>query len=200
AEVHGAEAEPADAEAGAAEADVGHVRALSTAVVSEQQAPYGAGLAMLPKLTDRAYCLAAVVLAAAVFGSITANYFHADDFNHLQSIANYPTLRWICQPKAGHLYMVRNALFSLSYAVFGAEPAAFFWSVLLTHLVNVGLLFAVINQLTQSKRLAFVGATAWGISPVNEGTLGWYSVYGQVIAATFVLVVLLRLARRFADG
>src|SRR5262249_1142476 len=41
--------------------------------------------------------------------------------------------------------------------------------------------------------LAAIGAAAWGTCPSASGTLGWYSVYGQVAATTCILLLLLRL-------
>src|SRR5205085_725681 len=33
------------------------------------------------------------------------------------------------------------------------------------------------------------GAALWGTSPLNGGTLGWYSVYGQVLVVTAALLI-----------
>ena len=43
-------------------------------------------------------------------------------------------------------------------------------------------------------------AALWGIAPANAGTLGWYSVYGQVLAATLLLIVLVQLAGHARAG
>src|SRR5262249_62288224 len=70
------------------------------------------------------------------------------------------------------------------------QPEPYFWIVLLTHLLNVWLLFRVLRNVTGSLALGCFGATLWGTSPAQVGTLGWYSVYGQVLVATVLLVVL----------
>jgi hypothetical protein len=40
----------------------------------------------------------------------------------------------------GHLYVVRNAIFYLLFQAFGPAPPGYFWTVLLTHLLNAALL------------------------------------------------------------
>jgi hypothetical protein len=42
--------------------------------------------------------------------------------------------------------------------------------------------------------LAVLAAAVWGINPINEGALGWYAVYGQVLATTCILIILVRFA------
>src|SRR5262249_61923357 len=48
--------------------------------------------------------------------------------------------------------------------------------------------------------LGWFGARLWGICRLDAGTIGWYAVYGQVMVATILLVVLDRLARLAATG
>jgi hypothetical protein len=66
--------------------------------------------------------------------------------------------------------------------------------VLLTHLLNVGLLFLIIRGLT-STRLACFGAALWGAASVNEGALGWYQAYGVVLAVSAQLWIVHRLVQ-----
>jgi hypothetical protein len=131
-----------------------------------------------------------VFLAALVYYPITKAYFHVDDFVTLLSIVNDDFLRFLLRPFGGHNYLVRNLAFYGSYQVFGLRPELFLWTVLLTHLVNVWLLFRILRTLTASLTLACFGAALWGTCPIHVGTLGWYSVYGNVLAATVLLIVL----------
>ncbi|HJW68939.1 MAG TPA: hypothetical protein VJ829_06245 [Candidatus Binatia bacterium] len=137
-----------------------------------------------------------VLLAAAVYFPITRSYFFADDFVCLASIRNDGFLRFVLRPFGGHELIVRNLVFYGSARLFGLRADLFFWTVLLTHLLNVWLFFRVLRNLTASGMLASVGAAFWGTSPVLVGTLGWYSVYGQVLVATALLVVLDRVTSR----
>ena len=147
---------------------------------------------------DPALLVLALALAALAYAPIVRNFFNADDFFHLYHIVNKDRLEFLLNMHGGHLLMVRNALFILFFDVFGTDVAAYFWIVLATHLVNVALLFGIIRDLTGSARLACFGAALWGVLPVQEGTLGWYSVYGHAVAATCTFLVVSALARAAA--
>ena len=148
--------------------------------------------------------LAPLALSAFAFYPITQNFFHADDFLNLYEIANDDPLRFIFRMHGGHMLASSNAVFTLFFHLFDAAPAPYFWAALLTHLANVLLLFALVHRLTASRSLACFAAALWGTLPVNEGSLGWYSVFGHVLATTCSLAVLAALAqadaRRGAAG
>ncbi len=127
-----------------------------------------------------------------VFWPLTRVYFFADDFVAMLDIANRGFLRFVIEPFGGHLYVVRNAIFYVVYRLFGFDPHPYYWSALLTHLVNVWLFFRVARAFTDNPALACLGATVWGTCPLLGGALGWYSVYGQVLVGTILLVVLER--------
>ena len=135
-----------------------------------------------------------LVLTLLVYFPITRNYFYTDDFLQLFFIADLHPLDYLVLANAGHTCVARNAVFLLARHLLGWHPEYFFWSVLLTHLLNVGLLGYVIWQLTNSQRLACFGAALWGTCPLQEGALGWYSVYGHVMTATAMLVFLAHVA------
>jgi hypothetical protein len=141
-----------------------------------------------------------LVAAAVVWRSLLDNYFLSDDFLSLFDLVTLPLPHFFTQIFGGHLYIVRNVVFAAMYGAFGPEPRPWFWSVLLTHLLNVFLLHRVVLRVTGDRLLACLGATLWGTSPVLEGALGWYSVYGHVLLTTFVLVVLASLAGAVAAG
>jgi len=155
-----------------------------------------------PGRTVRWHPLALVPLALSgwVYYPITRVYFYADDLYHLSQIAGGGALAFILTPFSGHNYLVRNLVFLGSWHLFGLHPALWYGTVLLTHLLNVWLLFGVLGALTASVPLACLGATIWGTCPLSLGTVGWYSVYGHALTATVLLVVLDRLARLAAAG
>lgn len=128
-----------------------------------------------------------------MYWPITRAYFFADDFIHLVSIANDGFVRFVFRPYAGHNLAIRNLVFWASARLFGLRADLFFWTVLVTHLLNVWLLFRIVRNLTGGLVLACLAASLWGTSPVHLGTLGWYSVYGQVLVATILLLLLDRL-------
>jgi hypothetical protein len=142
----------------------------------------------------------AVLLAAWVYYPITKAYFSVDDFVTLLSIVNDEFLRFVLRPFGGHNLLARNLVFYGSYQLFGLRAELFLWSVLLTHLLNVWLVFRVLRNLTASLTLACFGAALWGTCPIHTGTLGWYAAYGHALVATILLVVLDRLTGLARSG
>ena len=155
-----------------------------------------------PTLAARLLASPAVPLAfaTAVYAPLLHNYFYLDDFFELYGVVNEPLLPFLLKPMSGHLLVVRNAVLALCYHVFGMDPRGYFALVLATHLFNVWLLFKVIRTLTGSAKLACLGSTLWGSTPVQEGTLGWYAVYGHVLATTALLLLLADLGRLSVRG
>jgi hypothetical protein len=133
--------------------------------------------------------------AAIAYLPITRGYFLSDDFIHLYRRVNDPFLVFVLHPAGGHVLMGWNLAIAATHALFGTEAAAYFWVVLLAHLVAVGLLFRTAVRLTASLWIAAVVALAWGTAPMQLGTLGWLSVSGQVLATVLLLAVLASMAR-----
>lgn len=136
-----------------------------------------------------------VALAAVVWFPLTRNYFHFDDFLDLYQLRNDDPAQYFLRMYGGHLLIARHAVTAALDGLFGPDPRPFFAVVLATHLTNTALLYALVLRLTGRWALALVAAAVWGTSPINEGALGWYAVYGQVAATTCILVVLAGLAR-----
>ena len=145
--------------------------------------------------------LVLVPLAATawVYHPITRVFFFADDFVHLTEIVNESLPVFLLSPFGGQSFPTRNLVFWASYQAFGADPVWFQWTVLLAHLANVWLLFGVLRTVTASALLACFGATLWGTSPLNVGSLGWYAAFGHVLVGTTLLLVL-RLVIRDSAG
>lgn len=147
------------------------------------------------RLAATALPLLPLGLTLLVYHSIIENYFFGDDLYNLYQIANGDLLTYLVTPYGDHLLVTRNFLFYLCHRFFGTEPQGYFWVVLATHLVNVALFFHVIRGFTGSLLLATFGASLWGAAPLHEGTLGWYSVFGNVVVASCMLWLLADLAR-----
>jgi len=141
-----------------------------------------------------AYAAVAALAALLATSPILRVYFHDDDFLHLFQIANFGPGEFITAPYSGHMYLVRNSVFLLTFRLFGMHAGVFLACALATHIANVLLLFGLVRRLTASAAIACLGALLFAVSPTNEGTLGWYSVYGHALATTFVLAALLLLA------
>jgi hypothetical protein len=167
---------------------------------SPQAADYRASVldekrrATLARLARWAEVLAPVLLSAVAFGGITRVAFHLDDHVHLYDIVNLGP-QSILINFAGHLYLTRNTVLLLLHALFGMNTPATMTVVLLNHLLAVALMVIVIRTLTGNGAVGSVVAAWWGASAMNIETLAWYSVYGQVLAITALLCVLLLAAR-----
>ena len=135
-----------------------------------------------------------------VYWPLPGSWFWADDFVCMLSIVNDGFLRFVLRPFGGHNLLVRNLVFYGFWQLFGLHAGPYFWAMLLTHLLNVWLLFRVLRSLTASAMLACVGATLWGTSPIAAGVLAWYAVFGHALVATFLLVVLDRLVALARSG
>jgi hypothetical protein len=136
-----------------------------------------------------------LLISAVVYCPILVNYFWGDDFTHLWEIADWGFVPFLVKLHGGHVYLLRNLVFYATYQLFGFDPQPYFACVLATHLVNVLLLVLLLTELEASPTVAVFGAALWGILPVHEGTLGWYSAYGQVLSATALLWFLREVVR-----
>ena len=92
---------------------------------------------------------------------ITGYYFYQDDFLFLYRVVNSSWPELLLAPHGGHLLIARNAIFWLFHTLFATAAGWYFSSVLLTHLLNVYLLFAVVRAQTGSPGLACFGAALW---------------------------------------
>jgi hypothetical protein len=97
-----------------------------------------------------------LTLAAMVYHPITRVYFFADDLSTLAMAASDSPVAFVLRPFGGHLDVTRNLVFLTSYRLFGMRAELFYWTVLLTHLLNVWLLFRVLRSLTASNALACI--------------------------------------------
>jgi hypothetical protein len=144
--------------------------------------------------------LVPLALAAWVYHPITRVFFFADDFVHLAEVVNEKTLVFLLRPFGGQAFLTRNLAYLGLYQLFGVDPVPRQWIALLTHLLNVWLLFGVLRTLTASAALACFGAAVWGMSPLAVGSLGWYAAFGHVLVGTTLLLVLRGVTRTAAAG
>ena len=116
----------------------------------------------------RLLAFAVPLLATAwVYAPILHCFFFADDFFNFLTVADAGAYRFIISPMAGHVLYTRNAILAASWLLFGLDARPYFWGVLLTHLVNVGLLFGLMRRLAVRPLVATTIATLWGISPLH---------------------------------
>jgi hypothetical protein len=148
---------------------------------------------------ERALVLVPVVASAVFYFPVARNFFRGDDFLNLYYAENWGLGRFLVTVHAGHALVARNLIWWVLYEVAGPRPEVFFVTCVLTHLAVVGLLFEAIRRLTGSAPVACVAASLWGTAPVHDEAIGWFSVYGQLLASAIVAWMLVRLAH-LRDG
>lgn len=136
--------------------------------------------------------LVAVVASGIVCFPVTRAYFFSDDFLGFLTIVDRGGWLFVIQQFGGHLLLVRNATIWLVFALWGLHSEPSGWLVWLTHLVNVALVFRIVRVSTGNAWLGSLGAALWGTASIHSETIGWFSNYGQVQAATMLLVFLER--------
>src|SRR5262245_38049764 len=153
-----------------------------------------------PRLRAAVYAAVPVAASLLVFWPVTDAYFFGDDFVHLIEVVNAGLGTVLWRPYMGHLYVVPTLVYRALWQVAGMRAGVFYGFVLVVHLVNVALFFALARILTGSARIASLGALGWGTCPLHEGTLAWFCVHGQVLATTALLLALYPLARATRSG
>lgn len=144
----------------------------------------------------RPVLLAAVIGASmAVQGMAVLSNFDAEDLRHLYQSRALATSAHLLLPCDGYFCATFRVVTALMHGIFGVHPVAFYALVLLTHLANAALLFAVIRALGPSKLVAFGAAALWGAAPAFQGTLQDFSAYSHVLAASATLWSLWEIAR-----
>ncbi len=131
-----------------------------------------------------------VLAAGWLWYPLVENYFFEDDFKDLFLICNVPLGQYLLTPQAGHVYLFRDLVFYGVARLFGTDPRGYFTIVWCTHLLNVALLFLAVEAFTASAWIACFAAFLFGTCPALEGSLGWFAVFGHVLATAALLLVL----------
>lgn len=148
------------------------------------------------EVAARVWMIAVLALVGGVYFPVTRVFFYADDFSCFATIVDAGLPYFLLHPIGGHAYLVRGIFFYLPFALFGFKAEPYAWLALITHVLNVALLFRVTRRLTGSVLAAALGALLWGTSPLQSEALGWFAAYGYVLSGTALLLTLdLALAR-----
>ena len=148
---------------------------------------------------DIALVTGALVLTLAVHAPALNSAFACDDQLLLFDAVNLPLPEYLLTFHGEHLLVVHRLVIVALYELFGYEAKAFYVLALTTHLINVVLLYAALRQVVTASLAAF-GATLWGAALLHQSSLSWFSIYGQMLAVTCLLWVLLEAARCGARG
>jgi hypothetical protein len=154
-----------------------------------------------PQPRARALLLLVLALAGAAIVHWPALHsdFRHDDWLTFYQAANLRPIDFVLLPHAGHLMMTRNAIHLAFFELFDLDPFPYFVAALATHLVNVALLFLLVRRLTASAGIAAFAAALWGMAPVQQASVNWVALYGNVLVATFTLWPLVEIAQLAAQ-
>lgn len=138
-----------------------------------------------------------VVVAAAILAQSPAlgHFFRADDYLHLYQIEDLGYWRFVLTPHGGHVIPTTFTVFYLCRVFFDLNPNLYYALAIATHGFNVYLLYRIVEASTRRSGLALAAAFVWGTSSLNQASIGWYSVYGHVLAGTWTLLFLYGVAR-----
>jgi len=143
-----------------------------------------------------AAALLPVAAAAAAHWRTIGAYFFEDDFLHLYDLRNGGLVEFLLTPHGGHMYVARNVAYAVLDALFGLDARYYLGTMYLTHLLNAYLFYRVLLVQGGSVAVACLTATVWASSFGVRGVVGWFAAYGHVLAATMILLALLRLSQR----
>lgn len=88
-----------------------------------------------------------------------------------------------------HLYVPLTLLtYQVEVAAFDIQPFSFHLVNLLLHLLNVFLVFHVINGLVGNRFAAAAAALLWGVHPLNAETVLWISARKDLLSTFFFLL------------
>jgi len=154
-------------------------------------------------------CGCATLAGGLVYLNALHNPFVYDDFHtvienaSLRSLANLPAIV---------LYAATRPLVNLSYAIdyaaWGSGPIGFHVTSVLLHMVNVALLFVLMQRLARDTSAevsrsygvaAFTAAALFAVHPLMSEAVGYVSGRSEVLCGSFFLIALLG-GRRWLRG
>jgi hypothetical protein len=138
-----------------------------------------------------------IVVVAAMLAQSPAlgHFFRSDDYFHLYQIEDLGFWRFLVTPQGGHVLPTAYAAFYLCRVLFELNANLYYALAIATHGFNAYLLYRLVETMTGRFGLALAAGFVWGTSSLNQGSIGWYSVYGHVLAGTWTLLFLYGAAR-----
>lgn len=132
-----------------------------------------------------------ITLSAIIQSTIINNFFIADDFIHIYQANNGNFWEFLITPNGGQFIPFLSLFFYFFLKLFGINTQFYFIFVLFIHLINVALLYYLIFSFTKKRFPALFFSTVWGTSPINQGSLGWFTSFSYVLIVTIVLLILI---------
>lgn len=144
---------------------------------------------------NRLVILTLMLLGGAVYLNALSNAFVSDD---IAEIAKNPLISDpLASISTNPFGFIRLLLYWVAHSVGGLNPSYFRSINLLFHLLNICLVFTIINLILNSKRVAFFAAALFAVHPVLVEPVTWisggsYPQYSFFFLVSFLLYILSR--------
>lgn len=128
-------------------------------------------------------------------------YFVQDDFFLLTISKAYNLtdfLRFFV-PATGVVWyrpLSSQIFFFICQSLFGLNPLPYHLLMMLTHLLNIYLVFLFAREISKKENFALISSFIYGVSSVHFITLAWLSTYSFILGPTFVLLTILCYLRK----
>lgn len=140
------------------------------------------------------YLFSILIIITVNYNSVFGFYFRYDTFVWLdKTIFDPVNLHYFFNyNKASPYFMpLANAIFLLCYKVFKLEPAPYHITIMLTHIINVLLVYYVAKRLTHNAIAAFTASILFGISPATAEPAVYIAAFHHALATSFIMIAFL---------
>ncbi len=151
--------------------------------------------------------LIGIMLLVAIY--YVPAYYHSfllDDYKHIEWSAAYLGKPWniikIFSPnETGWLYRpLQRVFFIVQRWTFGLNPAPYYLSLLLLHLINTTLLYALSRKLGVSSFGAAIAICLFALAAIHQDVLGWISSISLLLLGFFSLAAMLQMEIYLSSG
>lgn len=155
-----------------------------------------------PDQTQRHYlalfCIALAVLTIVLYGSLHKHDFvNYDDGTyivsnfHIQDGLNWTTVTWaFTQFYAANWHPLTWLVHAADFKLFGLQAAGYHLTSLLLHVLNVILLFLLLNSATGARERSALVAALFAIHPLNVESVAWAAELKNVLCTFFFFLAL----------
>ena len=139
-----------------------------------------------------------LLITSLVYANILQNGFIGDDhgfiveWNEIKSFKNIPSLLAGAVPfNHGGVYRpLRGVIYTISYKLWGLNPAGYHFQSILVHLACTILVYFVVLQITKKNIIAFMSGLLFGVHPIHTGAIAFITSSFDQIGIIFFLASL----------
>lgn len=179
--------------------------------MSEPAPTASAWLGRSPAFWHTVACITLAVMAAGTFSNVLNNQFVSyDDWFLVEENTRIRSLgpgnvagMLLYRSSHGAWQPLRVLSYAVDYTVWGLDPFGYHLTNLVLHTANVLLVYLVMLWLLRRRPLAWLGAAAWAVHPVQVESVAWVSGRRDVLYGFFFLLSFLTFVwgeRRYRRG